>query len=445
MKLPSEVRYVLNTLHLHGYKAHCVGGCCRDDILNKTPKDFDITTSALPNDVLEVFKYNKVIPTGLQHGTVTVVLNNEPIEVTTFRVDGEYEDGRHPNSVRYTNYLILDLSRRDFTCNSIAYNSLEGYIDPFNGTSDINNKIIKCVGIADDRMKEDALRMMRGFRFACQLGFELHETVLDAIYNNSKLLEKVSKERIQSELNKMLISDSESLGHNLIKMYTTGLMKHIIPELLPLFDTTQNNPNHIFDVGIHTIKAVESIKPTLHLRLTMLLHDIGKPICKTTGEDGVDHFYKHNIKGYDMTNEILRRLKYDNDTIEKVNTLVLYHDSELPNKNSIKRMINRIGMDLFLDLLDVKTADTMAQHPNVRPVKLNHITQLQVWLDEIIAENECFTRKDLVINGKDLINLGYPQGKKLGIILDKLLEYVIENPDKNTKDDLIKYIKEECL
>ena len=425
--LPENVKNIIEELNKAGYEAYAVGGCVRDSILGRVPNDWDITTNAKPLDVKSIFR--RTVDTGLKHGTVTVLIGKEPYEVTTYRIDGEYEDSRHPKEVSFTSDLKEDLLRRDFTINAMAYNDTDGLVDIFGGMEDIEAKVIRCVGEPKERFSEDALRLLRAIRFAAQLGYNIEEKTYEAIKN-------ISAERIQAELNKILVSDNPSM---LKTAFETGLTAQFIPELDLCFNTVQNNPHHCYNVGDHIIKAIESIEPEKTLRLTMLLHDIAKPQCKKTGEDGIDHFHGHQIKSSEMAVEILRRLKYDNDTIDKTKRFVKYHDERLEAGTKImRRAMNRIGADAFPDIFKVWVADVSAQSDYQREEKFARIERNKSDYEEIIAKNECVTLKDLAVTGRDLINAGMQAGPALGEVLDQMLKDVIEEPDHNNKEYLLK-------
>ncbi|MBP1863202.1 tRNA nucleotidyltransferase (CCA-adding enzyme) [Clostridium tetanomorphum] len=439
--IPKSVELIINTLEEHNHEAYIVGGCVRDSILNKTPNDWDVTTNAKAEQVEKIFKNRgfKVIETGIKHGTVTIIIDNVGYEVTTYRIDGEYLDGRHPDKVEFTSSLKEDLSRRDFTINAIAYNHTEGIVDYFEGIKDLKNKVITCVGDPLKRFSEDALRMMRAVRFSAQLDFKIEYNTEDAIKSLSDNIKFVSMERIKEEFDKILLSDNVDKIRNL-NCY--GLMTHFLPEYNICEVTPQNNPYHIFDVGIHLIRSVENIEKNLYLKLTMLLHDICKPQCKTTDELGIDHFYVHGYKSAEKAREILKRMKYDNKTIEKVYTLIEYHDHEVYSNKSIRKLLNKIGEELFWDLLKVKEADIKAQNPKFYEERHKRLLEVQEKLNNILQKKQCFSLKDLAINGKDLIQLGLAQGKEIGKILNELLEKVIENPELNTREKLINIIKD---
>ena len=312
IQLPVKVDNIIKTLEAAGYEAFAVGGCIRDSVLGRTPQDWDITTSAKPQDVKRLFSHT--IDTGIQHGTVTVMLEHEGFEVTTYRIDGEYEDARHPKEVTYTVNLLEDLKRRDFTINAMAYNESRGLVDAFDGMGDLQKKVIRCVGNPKERFTEDALRMLRALRFAAQLGFEVEEQTFAAIRELAQTIEKISAERIQTELVKLLTSDHPEL---IREVYTSGISDVILPEFSVLMQTEQNNPHHCYTVGEHTIHVVQQVENQKVLRLAALFHDIAKPVCKTTDETGVDHFYGHPKEGAKMAHRIFRRLKFDVDTMQK--------------------------------------------------------------------------------------------------------------------------------
>lgn len=431
IKIPKDVQCILDRLNQHSYEAYIVGGCVRDSILKRKPKDWDICTNAKPEDVLNIF--NKTIPTGLKHGTVTVVINDVGYEVTTFRIDGQYNDGRHPEKVEFTSSIIEDLSRRDFTINAMAYNSEKRLIDPFGGINDIENKVIRTVGRPYDRFSEDALRMLRAIRFTAQLNFNLDKETRKSIGELNDNLKFISIERIRSEFEKIIVSDPFKIN----TLATLGLLKYIVPELYDCISFKQDNPYHCLDVYNHIITSVEFIDEKPHLRLTMLLHDICKPQCKTTDENGIGHFYGHAELSSEKAVEILKRLKYDNKTIEKVRILVKYHDRQIGKKKSIRKLLNQIGEDNLIDLLKVKRADILAQNREYLEGRLEELTVIEERLQEILEQKECFSIKDLVINGRDIISLGIIEGKEIGRCLDYCLEKVLENPSLNNKNDLI--------
>ena len=459
IQMPEDVKYILEKLNTSGYEAYAVGGCVRDSILGRNPDDWDITTSAKPEETKALFP--KTIDTGIQHGTVTVMRNHIGYEVTTYRIDGEYEDSRHPKEVIFTSDLLEDLKRRDFTINAMAYNHLEdsdlnigidagknrnsfdsqksGLVDAFGGMEDIENKIIRCVGNPIHRFEEDALRMMRAVRFSAQLGYEIEEETKKAICVLAGNLANISAERIQVELVKLLVSNHPDY---LRTAYETGMTKVFFPEFDKIMETKQNNPHHKYSVGEHTLHSLEHVRADKVLRLSMLLHDIAKPETIQTGEDGVDHFYGHPDKGEEMARQILRRLRFDNDTIGKVCKLVKYHDRKLSLKpEKLRKAIVGIGPELFPLLLEVKEADMLAQSDYKREAKEQELADIRKVYNKILEAGDCLTLKDLALSGKDLIAQGMRPGKELGETLQKLFDYVLENPEKNSKEDLLEFLQ----
>lgn len=437
IQLPEKVKYMIDTLMEAGYEAYAVGGCIRDSILGRKPGDWDITTSASPMQVKQLFK--KTIDTGIQHGTVTVMISGEGFEVTTYRIDGEYEDGRHPREVRFTASLLEDLKRRDFTINAMAYNEKDGLVDAFSGKQDLERKVIRCVGNPKERFEEDALRMMRAVRFAAQLGFSIEEGTKDAITELSDNLAKVSAERIQVELVKLLVSNHPG---EFMTAYETGLTRVFLPEFDAMIDTPQNNRHHCYNVGKHTIEAVKNSPPDKIIRLTMLLHDVAKPVCKSIDEEGIYHFYGHPAKGAQMAKEILKRLKFDNDTIRKVCALIKSHDDMPPlEPKAIRRAIFRTGLEQYPALFAVKRADALGKNQYQRAEKLAYIEGYQKLYEEILEKQQCLALKDLAVTGKDLIDAGMKPGKELGETLEKMLEHVLEYPEDNQKEILMNKIK----
>ncbi len=437
IKLPERVNLIINRLIENGYDAYAVGGCVRDSILGREPDDWDITTSAKPEQVKAVFA--KTIDTGIEHGTVTVMIEKEGFEVTTYRIDGEYEDSRHPKNVEFTNDLVEDLKRRDFTINAMAYNDAKGLVDAFDGIKDLNDGIIRCVGCATDRFTEDALRILRAIRFSAQLGFELEEETQAAIIKLAPNLKNISAERIQVELVKLMLSPNPWF---IRKAYETGVTKVILPEFDDMMICEQNNPHHLYTVGEHTLKSLEYIRKDKVLRLAVLLHDIGKPQVKTMGEDGLEHFYNHGMAGSELAKKVFRRLKFDRDTMDKVCHLIKWHDYKVePDKKAVRRAINKIGEDMFLPLFALKRADVMGQSEYLRQEKLDHFDRIEELYEEIIGENQCVSLKTLAVSGKDLLELGVEPGKMVGEILNSLLDKVIDEPDLNSKDILLDLVK----
>lgn len=431
--IPEKVSYIIDELSRGGYEAFAVGGCVRDSILGRTPGDWDITTSAKPFEVKRIFK--RTIDTGIEHGTVTVMLGKDGFEVTTYRVDGEYEDNRHPKQVAFTANLIEDLKRRDFTINAMAYNPKTGIVDEFDGLTDLKNKVIRSVGDAGQRFDEDALRILRAVRFSAQLGFEIEPETCRAMSEKAGHLKNISAERIQAELVKLLVSDNPDYIH---KAYALGITKVILPEYDGIVGVVQNTPNHIYTVDKHTRIALKSIEADTALRLTMLLHDIGKPEVKKTLADGRDIFYRHPEVGARMAKSVLKRLKFDNATSDKVVRLVKWHGLKYnAEPTDVRKALNRVGRDIFEDFMKVQTADVLAKSPMVIEKKLELLKEKEAIYHQIINEHQCFEIKTLAVNGRDLIEAGIKPGPLLGAVLERLTEEVIEDQSLNTKDKLI--------
>ena len=435
IKLPQKVKYIISQLEAAGFEAYAVGGCVRDSLLGREPDDWDVTTSAKPLQVKEVFRHT--IDTGIQHGTVTVMLDHEGFEVTTYRIDGEYEDSRHPKEVIFTANLVEDLKRRDFTINAMAYNDRSGIVDAFGGMEDLDKGVIRCVGEARERFREDALRMLRAVRFSAQLGFVIADDTRAAITELAPSLVKISAERIQVELVKLLMSKHPDYMRD---AYQLGITQIVLPELDEAFLTKQNNPHHMYSVGEHQMQTLLHTEADKSLRIAALLHDIGKPRTKTTDAGGIDHFYGHAQLGEKMAFDVLKRLKFDNDTITKVRKYVQYHDYDIePNPKSVRRAINKIGEAYFAQVLVLKKADALAQSTYQREEKLEHLSTVWNLYEEILNQCQCVSLKTLAITGNDLIALGVPKGKMIGSMLQELLEDVIQNPEHNTHEFLVEY------
>ena len=436
IQLPEKVNTIIQTLQEHGYEAYAVGGCVRDSLLGREPGDWDITTSASPDETKKLFA--RTVDTGIEHGTVTVLLGKEGFEVTTYRIDGKYEDSRHPTEVIFTRNLREDLLRRDFTINAMAYNDTEGIVDIFGGMDDLKRKIIRCVGNARERFGEDALRIMRGVRFAAQLGFSLEKETKEAMTELAPTLEKISAERIQTELVKLLVSDSPEL---IREAYHLGITAVILPEFDEMMRTGQETKYHRYDVGEHTVQAVCNVPPDKVLRLTMLLHDVAKPEMKTVDADGTAHFKGHDIRGEQKAKEILRRIKFDNDTIHKVTKLVRWHDYRMPaEKKNVRKAMSKISAELFPMYLLVKRADILAHSMYRREEELENLSGLQKCYEEIVADHECVSLKQLAVTGTDLIGIGMKPGKQIGEVLNELLRIVLEYPEFNNKEHLLRFV-----
>lgn len=434
IRLPEKVHKIIETLMTAGCEAYAVGGCIRDSVLGRIPNDWDITTSAKPEKIKQLF--SRTIDTGIKHGTVTVMMDREGFEVTTYRIDGEYEDGRHPKEVTFTADLEEDLKRRDFTINAMAYNEQTGLVDLYGGLQDIDRGMIRCVGEARERFTEDALRMLRAVRFSAQLGYQIERDTKKAIQELSPSLRRISAERIQAELVKLVVSDHPDY---LRTAYETGITAQFFPEFDLCMETKQNNPHHCYHVGEHILHSMMQVEPDKILRLGMLFHDIGKPQTLTVDAEGITHNKRHAEVGEQMTMQILRRLKFDNDTIRKVTKIVRFHDQEVgASPGAVRRAVNRTGEDIFRMLFSVKRADILAQSDYLRKEKLEKLSYIQVLYEEICQKHECMNLKDLAVTGTDLIALGIPPGKEIGRILNQLLEIVLEDPERNTKEELLR-------
>ena len=438
IQLPKKVKYIIEQLEAAGFEAYAVGGCVRDSLLNRIPDDWDITTSATPYEVKDVFP--RTIDTGIQHGTVTVMLDHEGFEVTTYRIDGTYEDNRHPKEVIFTSNLVEDLKRRDFTINAMAYNEKSGIVDVFHGIEDLKAKKIRCVGDAKERFTEDALRMMRAVRFSAQLGYEIEEKTRFAITELAPNLSHISAERIQTELVKLLLSPNPDYIRT---AYDVGITAVILPEFDKAMETAQNNPHHIYTVGEHLIHCLSNIKKEKSLRIAALLHDIAKPDVKETDEDGIDHFYNHVELSEKMATDILRRLKFDNETITNVRKYIKYHDYYIePTQKAVRHAISLIGEQYFPNVLEIKRADMLAQSFYQREEKEQKLTAISQLYEEIIEKKECVSLKTLALSGSDLISLGVAQGKEIGQILSFLLKDVLDEPSHNTKEYLTSLVQQ---
>ncbi|MBQ7765606.1 MAG: HD domain-containing protein [Lachnospiraceae bacterium] len=434
INMPQEVKEIIATLQANHFEAYAVGGCIRDSILGREPNDWDITTSASPEEVKALFR--RTIDTGIEHGTVTVMVDKTGYEVTTYRIDGKYEDGRHPTEVTFTRNLKEDLLRRDFTINAMAYNDTDGLVDIFGGMEDIESKVIRCVGDPKARFTEDALRLLRAIRFAAQLGYAIEENTREAMKEIAGNLSKISAERIQAELVKTVISPNPML---LKDAYELGLTKIFMPEFDLAMETEQHNRHHQYTVGMHSLVAMEHIRADKILRLTMLMHDLGKPRCITTDEEGIDHYYGHPVVSAQISTEILQRLKFDNDTIRKVRILVRYHDERIASGvKYMRRAVARIGEEAFPELFEVQEADISAQSDYKKEEKIATLEANRRDYEEILERKQCVSKATLAVNGKDLIDCGMKPGKEIGLVLDAMLKDVIEEPSHNEKEYLLK-------
>ena len=429
--LPSQINTIFDTLSRNGHEAYVVGGCVRDFIMGKQPHDWDVTTSASPEEIKASFAGFRTIDTGIQHGTVTVIVDSEPFEITSFRIDGEYTDNRHPDSVQFTKNINEDLARRDFTMNAIAYNPETGFIDPFDGKTDIKNKIIRCVGDPDKRFNEDALRILRALRFSSALGFTIEDNTSESIIKNENLISNVAVERIAVELIKLLT------GKNVFSVLTKyrSVIAVFIPELALEFDFRQYGKKHGYDAWIHTALTVANIEDDPILRLTMLLHDTGKPATHHRNENGDSTFRNHAAVGGVIAENILRRLHMSNEYIKTVSFLVSVHDWEVPESRvQVKKYIRDLGENNYIRLMKIRRADKSALAAGFRDISDKLIFAYREF-DDVIEKDEPYLLSHLAVKGSDVKDIFIPEeiGEKLNVLLD----FVIENPECNNKKILL--------
>lgn len=432
--LEQGAREVLATLNAAGYEAYWVGGCVRDLLRGVEPQDYDICTSALPRETEGCFAGAKVLETGLKHGTVTICLDHRHFEVTTYRTDGPYSDGRRPDSVYFVPDLTQDLARRDFTMNAMAMDIQGRLQDPFGGHADLRRGLIRCVGEPDRRFQEDGLRLMRALRFAACLDFAIEPETGSAIRRNLAMLDHVAAERIHTELCKLLLGPG---AVRVLRAYPEVFCR-FWPQLGPLVELEQNNPWHCYGGWEHTLHALEGAPEDLVVRLAVLLHDVGKPGCKTTDETGVDHFYGHAAAGAELAEEMLRGLKFDNGTREQVVALVAHHDAPIhPTGKSIRRWLGRLGEEQFFRLLEVKRCDTMGHELAKMQPRLAELEELKQTAREVIAQGQCFSLRDLAVNGRDVLAAGVPAGPEVGRVLQTLLDRVVAGELPNDRSALL--------
>ena len=435
IKIKPEANKIIHTLQSSGCQAYAVGGCVRNAVMGLEAADWDICTDATPDRMKEIFSGYKTIDFGLKHGTLAVMINGEKVEVTTYRIDGVYSDNRHPEKVTFTDDLTLDLSRRDFTCNAMAYNDDDGLTDPFGGVSDIKKGLLRCVGNPDNRFNEDALRILRGLRFASVYGFTPESGTSEAIKRNAYLLNRIAGERISSELDRILCGRN---AEQVLRDYRE-VFGEVIPGLSETFDFPQRTPHHCYDVWEHIIHSVGEIEPDAVLRMTMLLHDIGKPRACTVDAYGANHFKGYPAISAEMARKILTRLKYSNEFMSECLLLIEYHDIRYSgSQKQIKRLLQKIGADEMRSLFKIQRADTLAQSLYLRREKLRSIETACAQLEDILANEKCFSLKQLEINGGDLIEMGIPEGERIGKILNALLDEVIDEKIPNQREALIK-------
>ena len=434
ISMPDDVKFIIERLEASGYPAYAVGGCVRDSLLGRAPADWDIATAALPTEVISAFKGKRVVPTGIKHGTVTLVLGKKNYEITTYRIDGKYSDGRRPDWVSFTDNIKEDLARRDFTINAMAYNGKDGLVDCFGGAADLKRRVIRCVGGADERFAEDYLRMIRAYRFSAVLNFDIDEDILKSVKANKKKLLDISAERIRTEFDKLFLTDS--FGR--IKAFFEDLGEVLFPELMRLKDIPQINRYHCYDAYNHTLQVIYNTEPNILMRLCALFHDMGKADTLRIDADGITHFYGHAAKSADIALKIMKRMKYDNALIAAVTTIVREHNFDAKKSRvELKYMIKRLGADTVRLLLEFAEADMKGKSKYAMERKLPRLKNSSDLLEEIIKLKEPCTIKSLALNGEEVMKiLGIGAGKEVGAVLERLLDAVIYDPSNNTKEIL---------
>jgi len=438
MNLPAYVEKAIEILNLNGYDAYAVGGCVRDEMLGITPGDYDVCTNALPEEIKKCFSDFRVILTGEKHGTVTVIID-QPIEITTFRTEGEYSDNRHPDSVSFVSDIETDLARRDFTVNAMAYSHKTGRVDPYGGARDLDNKLIRCVGDPDKRFEEDSLRIMRALRFSSVYGFEIEEETARSAKKNAHLLSKVSVERLFSEMTKLLMGKH---AHAVLKKFT-DVVGVIIPEILPTVGFDQHTPHHHLDVWEHILAVVEYSSSERIMRWAALLHDLGKPESYVFGTDNKGHFPGHQDTGARIADTVLKRFRCDNATRLAVVSLIANHDLYFKGeKRDMQLVIHRLGKYTAGRVMEFRIYDSMAQAPDTVEQKVAEATRGLRIFNEVVNEGLCCGINDLKIDGKALMELGVPEGKMIRNILETLLLAVIDGCCANEKEALSRYVKE---
>jgi len=433
--IPQNIQTVLDKLRSAGFRALPVGGCVRDLLRGIQPHDWDITTSATPDEMLEIFKDLRLAPVssgGIKHGTVTVILDHQPIEVTTFRRDGEYSDGRRPDSVGFSRELSDDLCRRDFTINALCIDENGDVVDMFGGCDDLKNGIIKAIGDPDRRFTEDALRILRALRFSAVFGFEIEQSTSESMLRNFDRLQLLARERIGAELVKLICAPH----------FLTTALKYrqllcmAVPELSPMVEMYQREDYHCYDVYEHTVRSVAAVPDDPILRWTMLLHDIGKPACS----DGNGHFHRHESVGVPIAEEILKRFNCGRAQREQILTLIAKHCVPLSSdRMKLKKQLAKYGENTVLQLIEVKRADCMAQRPDIAAVRLSELEKIKAAAVSILNEKPALTLSQLAISGKDLIAMGFEPSPAIGQLLNRMLELVVSEKLENERDALLDF------
>lgn len=438
IEIPEYAAKAIEILEENGFEAYCVGGCVRDSLLGKTPYDWDICTNALPAQMRIVFSDFRIIETGIKHGTVTVIIDRNPVEITTYRTESGYLDHRRPSHVSFITSLEGDLSRRDFTVNALCYNPKSGLVDMFGGVDDLNKRVIRCVGDPEMRFEEDALRILRALRFASVLDFEIDKSTSLAVNEKRQLLEFISSERIFAELKKLVCGKN---AENILSEYKE-VIAVFIPEIAPCFGFAQNNPHHAYDVWGHICKSVGSCRPDPVIRLAMLMHDIAKPELATVDENGINHFKKHQFKSAEKAVEILKRLHCDNASVNYIHDLIWEHDNRIPEQEkAVKRFIAKYRFEFFMDYLEVRRADTYAQSEYRRYEKLKELDSLAILAIEIDESNACLKIADLAVDGNDIKALGL-EGRQIGGSLAAALDAVISGEISNDRQEILSFVSE---
>ena len=433
MYLPPNVHVCIEALEKEGFSCYAVGGCVRDALWGLTPHDYDLCTAAKPETIAQIFAGHTLVRSGEKHGTIGVVIDGAVYEITTYRTEGDYTDGRHPGWVEFVDDITLDLSRRDFTVNAMAYSPTRGYADPFGGRQDLKDGVLRCVGEAEKRFSEDALRILRGVRFAVRYGLEVEKNTKNAMYRLAPLMENLARERVFDELCKLLpLVNAEDL------LAFAPVLTQVIPELMPLMGFDQKNPHHQYDIFTHTAQVVAGTPADLAVRWAALLHDIGKPGCFSQDEQGIGHFYGHAKLGAQIADSILLRLKAPTALRQRVVMLIEQHMTPLePDKKLLRRRLSKLGSEAVHQLLALQRSDMGA-----KPADDSRFSQIQLLLQEIEAENACLSIRDLAVSGHDLMDLGY-RGPAIGQALQFLLEQVLDERVENEKEALIQALKQQ--
>ena len=437
--LPSSVLLALSLLGGAGYEGFLVGGAVRDLLLGKEPHDYDMTTSATPEEMRKVFRDFRTVGTGIAHGTLTVLIEGHALEITTYRVDGTYTDARHPDAVRFTRSLYEDLARRDFTIGAMAYHPEYGLFDPYGGEGDLREGVLRAVGEPTRRFSEDALRILRGLRFASRFGFTIEEATACGMHALKESLARIAKERVREELVGLLCG---AHAETVLRAHH-AILEVVLPELTPTVGFAQKNPHHDYDVFEHTLHALSACPPDPVLRLAVLFHDLGKPACFFTDGDGVGHFYGHAQRSAEIADGVMRRLRFDNETRERVTLLVLKHDTPpAPETRQFRRMRSRYGDRFLLDFLAVVRADRTGQRAQLSAERERELESYEAAAEELVKTEERLSLKTLAVGGDDLIALGYARGKAIGEMLSRLLDEVLGGRLENTKEAIMAYLGE---